>query len=98
MLALAVDAAFRSCAIVTCMVDGAALGAGLLASTALRGMAKLLTLLASKWIGNIGLGGSNLHHFWVGEAVESEAQNAMWAELLDAYYSLWCKITQKLFF
>ena len=74
VLALAVDAAFRLCAIVTCMVDGAALGAGLLASTALRGVAELLTLVASKWIGNIGLGGykgvvANLHLFWVVGAV-----------------------------
>ena len=85
------------------MVDGAAFGAGLLASRALRGVAELLTLVASKWIGNIGLGGykgvvTNLHLFWVGGAVESEAQNAVWAELLDAYYTLWCKIIQKLFF
>ena len=66
-------------------------------------MAELLTLVASKWIWNIGFGGdkgviTNLHLFWVGGAVESEAQNAMWAEFLDAYYSLWCKIFKKLFF
>ena len=85
------------------MVDRAAFCAGLLASATLRGVAELLTLVASEWIWNIGLGGdkgviTNLHLFWVGGAVESEAQNAMWAEFLDAYYSLWCKIFQKFFF
>ena len=42
----------------------------------------------------IGLGGdkgviTNLHLFWVGGAVESKAQNAVWAKFLDAYYSMW---------
>ena len=48
VLALAVDAAFRLCAIVTCMVDRAAFCAGLLASATLRGVAELLTLVASE--------------------------------------------------
>ena len=102
MLALALDAALRFCAIGTCIVDGAAFGAGLLASAALRGVSELLTLVASKWIGNIGLGGNkgvvtNFHLFWVGGAVKSETQNAVWSKLLDAYHSLWCEVIQQLF-
>ena len=100
MLALAVDEAFRLCAIGTCMVHGAAFCADLLASATLRGVAKLLTLVASKRIGNIGLGGdngkvTNFHLFWLCGHVKSEAQNAVWTKLLDGYYSLWSKMIPK---
>ena len=64
--------------------------------------AQLLTLLASKWIKNIGLDGdkgvvTNFHLFWICGHVKSEAQNAVWNRLLDGYYSLWRKMIQKLF-
>ena len=62
-----------------------------------------MTLVASKWIGNIGLGGdkgvvTNFHLLWICGHVKSEAQNAVWTKLLDGYYSLWSKMIQKFFF